>query len=102
MDSSRALAGERLRQLPFPAAPAEEALADLHARLADYDGHVAGYLSRLQSGEIKALPQELYDHRLEADLRGAVQAAPESAEARALLSYFGAIAAVLPDPQVRR
>jgi hypothetical protein len=99
MNGDRGQAEEWLRRLPFPSAPVEEELAELHAKLADYDGHVAGYLSRVRSGVRQSLPRNLYDRELEADLRAAVEALPHSAAARALLDYFVALAAVLPDAQ---
>lgn len=90
------LAIERLRDLRFPPAPVDDELSNLHAELADYDGYVAGYLTRLQAGDLQELPGGLIDQQLGAALRSAVaKGGPEGAAVNMLLTYYEGLIAAL-------
>lgn len=94
--STLAEAFDNLRRSPFPPAPNSESLADLHATLAGYDGHVAGYVSQLLSGDINELPKHLVNHELEKALAIAVEVAEkEATAAKRLLEYYNGLVEVL-------
>ena len=79
-----------LRATPFPKSPLDENGSELHARLAEFDGHTNGLLERVMSGE-KQLPFQL---RPDPALRTAIEhlrdrsAGDIRAGASSLLAYL--------------
>jgi len=81
-----------MRSLGFPAGSADDLVSDLHARLAEYDGHVAGLLQRQAAGEPIATPIPRNDE-LAAELASIAKGGrePAASDARRLLQHLESV-----------
>jgi hypothetical protein len=89
---------ERLREAPFPRdSESSDALSDLHAELAEYDGHVAGIAASLLGGapvdRSLLAADEALGEQLERAAHG--QEGQTRKDAEAYLAYYGLLEAVL-------
>jgi hypothetical protein len=83
-------------ETPFPRSSEDDTLSDLHADLAEYDGHVAGVAATLLEGQ--AVPPEFlrFPENLRERMEQAAAADPGHAEqARTYLAYLDELRRVL-------
>jgi hypothetical protein len=86
------LLASRMHSLPFPSGSTDDRVSELHARLAEYDGYVAGLVERRVAGESLTQPVQR-DNKLASELATVVSNGrePATSDARRLLRYLDAV-----------
>lgn len=77
-DSALAIAFEDLRNTRFPGGSELDRVSDLHARLAEYDGYVAGVASSILKGKRRDAPR--FDEEFLTEMEQALRQNPEGSD----------------------